>query len=689
MGAMKKILFSAACLMLPLSTWSQGPAIRPIPKSPIPSTSPPGHLKTVLTSYEGYIEIQKAGQDARERVISVPQTLRGGDRVHTYRKGSAVIQFKDGSQVRLGPYTIFTVEEDTPAKISINITLGRLWAVVAKVRSREFQVQTPTAVAAVRGTTFGVEVLSQARTTVMVAEGQVGVRGMAGDELLLNANQRVEVLQDRMTRPERFEGKPEGMREEKDPKGEDEEEDSKGSKGDREHGDKMRQAMEREVGFQLGRDAIESAAAFEMKNAVYEEGKTVIDVFGKRVRVEEYITRPDPATFKFVTLNFRDDRLDHSFLEVVANKPLPQDLGLMGNLWFHHTSNPEWYAIKQRWVISNTQDSLVHLMVDGSPQEFQFMSSVGPVRFYPTVFGNVYEFINGDPVALNKIWSENYRPFSSTLLADFGLRAASSLMIHAQPVQMAERWAIDPDGAGGVNINQLTGNKWWDYAPITFNGALGSTGKFSFDHGFAPEPGLTHFVRIRHFINFVDTNSNGILDFGEYSDGRVYHDKVARITNGLPLPGSPTPIAGAGTYDSTGDRDFFSDLNNNNVLDLNPLVEPKLQAVNYSLFEPEIFFRELMMKVANEPRDWLREDHFTFNDEGKVIDFRALSASADTQEGMQNIFETLNFERVTTSSKFEGRKIDLVTTPHFMMEAGMLHHEPPHDDAGDVQKTPI
>src|SRR5687767_12917363 len=83
-----------------------------------------------------------------------PAALGAGVRVHTRRGARATVELGDGSRVVLGPQSTFIIEVDRPSSIVLRLDLGKLWAAVTKNRRRQFSVQTPTAVAAVRGTEF-------------------------------------------------------------------------------------------------------------------------------------------------------------------------------------------------------------------------------------------------------------------------------------------------------------------------------------------------------------------------------------------------------------------------------------------------------------------------------------------------------------------------------------------------------
>lgn len=163
----------------------------------------PVTAETGIMAFDGFVEIVPGGQGKAQRLASVPYRLNEGDEVRTFRKGTATITFKDGSQVRLDPYSVFYIKEESQSHLSLFVQLGKIWASAAKGRHRAFDVRTPSAVASVRGTSFSVEVLSR-KTITEVFEGAVAVEALkngvgAGHEALLLPGQHVEASRGGLT----------------------------------------------------------------------------------------------------------------------------------------------------------------------------------------------------------------------------------------------------------------------------------------------------------------------------------------------------------------------------------------------------------------------------------------------------------------------------------------------------------
>ena len=679
---------AARALLLPLLIAATAHAQKTLPATPAPvpasaTDAAPPELKVARASviaYVGYIEVERKTTGAREAVVRAPMGLAPGDLVRT-GSGRATVQFRDGSRVALDPGAAFIVEAETLRETSIFLSAGKLWAAVSKSAARRFAVRTPSAVAAVRGTEFSVEVAGKARTAVEVFGGLVSVRDTLGGEAMVSARERVDVAEGRAGRVERFqprsESVPPAMRpallgpagdgkatpgEGRDPRGA-QEGPREGGPGEPGRGPKFgfdpsrfKDFVERQAGEQLQRDQRESQSIFEHKAQLYQEGKTLIDAFGRRVRVEEHILRPSADSFRFVSLNFRDNRTDLASVEVTANQTLPQRLSDAGNLWFSQ-GNPTYWAVKQRLTMTNGVDSVVQVGVDGAPQMFSFPG--GPVfdpgtgnfinspggSFYRTMFGNKYEFINGNAAAIADVYHGSFRPVQNGAVSGAG-NAASGLMWRTQPVKV--------DITDGATSRGL----YWTDAFVTYNA---NDGLAFAQTTFQPEPGEAHFVSQRSYFNFRDTNANGLLDFGEQTtpdDPVFFHDVVNRM-NGTSL----TAVAGAGTRQTAGDTLVFSDLNATGA----PAGNPQ-QVISY----PGTPLDTARAFAQANPRDWLRADEFAIDDFGLIL------PAGNSFNGSVNLFNGANFERRLRSTRFTRPDIDVVMSPSFIFQSGVS--EAAHQD---------
>jgi hypothetical protein len=116
-------------------------------------------------------------------------TLEVGTRVITSQDSKALLTFFDGSTLIIEPGTDIEIEElAVSGEQSISIVLkqwmGKTWSRVVKMTDSgsHYEIQTPSAVAVVRGTYFSTEVDEDGETQVHTREGLVSVFGLGENE---------------------------------------------------------------------------------------------------------------------------------------------------------------------------------------------------------------------------------------------------------------------------------------------------------------------------------------------------------------------------------------------------------------------------------------------------------------------------------------------------------------------------
>ena len=103
--------------------------------------------------------------------------------VRTFVESSVDLKFASGTVLKLGENTVISLEtllqskEEGSSNSKVKVGAGQLWANAKKLTHKrsEFSFETPTAVAAIRGTRLGLAV-DKIRTIVDVYEGKVAVR---------------------------------------------------------------------------------------------------------------------------------------------------------------------------------------------------------------------------------------------------------------------------------------------------------------------------------------------------------------------------------------------------------------------------------------------------------------------------------------------------------------------------------
>jgi len=150
-----------------------------------------------LTAVSGSVTLIELGGDAEGTPAAAGTPLQEGDRIRTGADSSAELALDGESVIQLGPNADFKLENMHRSETLFGLSAGTFLAKIKKLlASQSMQVRTPTAVAAVRGTEFGVEVPSPEESHVGVFdEGKVEVKGSGGVENLIG-NQETRVASD-------------------------------------------------------------------------------------------------------------------------------------------------------------------------------------------------------------------------------------------------------------------------------------------------------------------------------------------------------------------------------------------------------------------------------------------------------------------------------------------------------------
>lgn len=176
---MKTLVAFALAAILPGSVFSQDDA---------------GRWDARVASAHGTVSIHPA--DGSEEVSAeAGMPLEQGDRVMTSSGAWAEIALDGGSLITLRENSDFSLEDTQKTGSSFMLALGCLVAKIQKLGEARMRVRTPTAVAAVRGTEFGVEVEPPGQTHVGVFdEGEVEVSGASGGAEVIAPQQETTVL---------------------------------------------------------------------------------------------------------------------------------------------------------------------------------------------------------------------------------------------------------------------------------------------------------------------------------------------------------------------------------------------------------------------------------------------------------------------------------------------------------------
>lgn len=289
----------------------------------------------VVESVRQKVEIQSAGE-AAWRKAKEKTSIKYSDQIRTGSRSVARLKLGDGSKILLLQNSQAEFENLSSLERTIKLLRGRVRAVVNRLKGQNtFKVKTPVGVASVRGTDFTVEFIEEEGDMVVdVASGQVGVSklGDLAEEVILNAGERIKFgIEGEMGDPIRSGALP-----------------------------LDRTDVRIEVQDSKVKDTVAAMAADELKNADYEQGKTLVDSFGETVRVTSYINRPADNQFKLVVLNERPKRFDYFTYTGTFNTTLPSDLSvalkqIRGKLG---VTAPDYYLTAYETDTSNTVDHI-------------------------------------------------------------------------------------------------------------------------------------------------------------------------------------------------------------------------------------------------------------------------------------------------------------------------------------------
>jgi hypothetical protein len=286
----------------------------------------------------GDVQIRATGTLEWQPVIP-GQKVTEGAAIRTGPNSRAEILTDRGHRFQIAAETTIEFSTLQPDETKTHLESGRVLSKVQKLAANEkFSIQTPTAVCAVRGTEFETTAGDKG-TLVVVSHGVVGVAiPGSNDEIRVPAGQMTSVHDGLIEHPRPI---------------------PRADRAKMESG--LAHLARHEVALDMTRAQVIASAAMERRLADYQEGKSLTDVNGQRVRLQEYIVRPAANQFKLVALDERGkSQLDYFFYLGTFNQNLPTDISvalrqLSGNLG---TTAPTYYLTSYEMGQSNTVDSI-------------------------------------------------------------------------------------------------------------------------------------------------------------------------------------------------------------------------------------------------------------------------------------------------------------------------------------------
>ena len=161
-------------------------------------TAPAAHLIYFDDPYE--IEIYDAGGN-RFDYVDWNMALPEGTSISTLNTTAEIELVPNGTIIKLAPFTDFiieTLQENKQTANTFKMLGGKMRAVAARSGIGEnYSIQTPSAVCGVRGTDFGLQVISGKMDAVAVLQGQVEfVNVLTGESIDVAAGQSADVFAD-------------------------------------------------------------------------------------------------------------------------------------------------------------------------------------------------------------------------------------------------------------------------------------------------------------------------------------------------------------------------------------------------------------------------------------------------------------------------------------------------------------
>ena len=300
------------------------------------------------------------------RPVSGTETLNAGAEVRTSASSTAELRFSDGSRIQLSPGTVFKIDKTDTQETSFSLGLGKIRAAFAGLLSSRVRIRTPTAVAAVRGTVFEMGT-NEKGSAIVMAEGVLEVTDNKGKEAVLTSEETLRIGENGMETPHMV------------------------SLNSREALQAVRPyAVHQDMARDATRSMLEDLRNRELKANEAQLGKDVIDAFGRRVRLEEYLLRPDTKSFEILFLSHRQQRFDWGHLIQTFNSAIPDDLSQVPAIvagGFLAANEPSNWLKSSEFYATNTIDALKEVMTLGDPVQIDFAGYNGGVQkllWYPS-----------------------------------------------------------------------------------------------------------------------------------------------------------------------------------------------------------------------------------------------------------------------------------------------------------------
>ena len=243
-------------------------------------------------------------------------TIYSGDKIKTDEKTTVQISLDNNTKVRIAKNTEFELKGKAGKKETIfSLTIGKIWASFKKLKKdHKYSVETPTAVAGVRGTIFVVQ-HNENNTTLFVGEGKVNFLS----KLLkkeINVEHGFMITMDNQgnladarkmssaDKKQMMSGIPVFFKQKK---------------------AKSKDVLKSEILNEKKNLNKQNQFASKLKSEDLTAGRTLKDIHGNIVRVEQLFRKQGSKSFQVINLTMRDDGLAYFDLTLTYNKELPKN----------------------------------------------------------------------------------------------------------------------------------------------------------------------------------------------------------------------------------------------------------------------------------------------------------------------------------------------------------------------------
>src|SRR5262245_29896526 len=149
-----------------------------------------------VSSLYGPVEWKAVSSASFSTLAASTQTVRIGDEIRTGPGGTVMLELPDGSYMVVSENTTLAIQDYWSGNLKslVNIMVGKVRFYIQRLggRPNPYRVTTPTALIAVRGTTFDVAMDESQVVEVRCLEGSVTVEtvGLSDREVILEAGRK-------------------------------------------------------------------------------------------------------------------------------------------------------------------------------------------------------------------------------------------------------------------------------------------------------------------------------------------------------------------------------------------------------------------------------------------------------------------------------------------------------------------